>query len=377
MKEEVKVQSGHGKQQKEFYMASHLSRNLVDRLVCAKYIFRRSCELLDSHNPFSAGLAVSGFQDSVELVLRTIAEHLDVSLTGNVAFNQIIDKIEAEAKLPNRTMLNQLNKARVSFKHFGLEPKEQDAIKIRRDLEVFFPLAFTQFFAIDFEFVSLVDLIGHRRTENFLHEAERAIEQEEYQKAVFSSATAFHLYRQRLDKKRFNLNPFNRERTPELKSALDDIKKLFEDQQEQLDILMDGINPIEFQKFERLAPRVEFSRAHTILDYRFGHRVSPDREDALFCLRFALDSIFLMKSAYIHPSFKSELPKTSFKVIKRAPAIVWPDAERVEVIREVEEGELFSGSLCRNGRHILISLDGDSAYIPLEAVEEIIGTDLS
>jgi hypothetical protein len=361
-------------------VAPHLSRNLVDRLVCAKYIFRRSCELLDSHNPYSAGLAVSGFQDSIELVLRTIAEHLHVSLADNVPFSQIMDKIDAatEAKLPYRATLNQLNKARANFKHSGLEPKEQDAIKIRRDLEVFFPRAFNQFFTIDFDLISLIDLIGHRRTENFLHEAERAIEQEDYQKALRSSVIAFYLYRRRLKKKQFNLNPFNRERTQELKLVLDDIKKLFEDQQEQLDILMDGINPIEFQRFERLTPQVKLSMAHTITThYRLGQRVTPSREDAFFCSRFALDSILLMKSIYIPPSSRREPPKANFKVIKKAPAIVWPEAKEVETIRDVEEGELFSGSLHRNGRHVMIILDEESAYIPLEAVEEISGRNLS
>jgi hypothetical protein len=244
-------------------MAVPLNQDLVDRLVCAKYTFRRSCELLDRGGPFSAGLSVSGFQDAAELVLRTVVEHLHVPLKDNAAFNQIIDSIDESSptKVSHRAGLNQLNKARTNFKHFGLEPREQDARKFRRDLEDFFPVALKQFLGVNFEEISLIALVGHRRTENHLRAAERHVEYEDYNAAIEACAVALALYREYLkrdDFERLNLDPFGRYRGSELKPLLDALFRVLTEHQQQLDILMSGINPVDFRRFESLAPRVTF-----------------------------------------------------------------------------------------------------------------------
>lgn len=357
-------------------MTTQLNQDLVDRLVCAKYMFCRSCELLDRGGPFSSGMAVSGFQDAVELVLRTIAEHLNVSLKDGAAFNQIIDAIDdvGPDKVPQRSSLNQLNKARVNFKHFGLEPKEQDARKFRRDLETFFPVALRQFFRIGFEDVSLINIIGHRRTQNHLHRAENLIEQEDYQGAVTECAIAYAAYRLHVKSERyhgFDLDTFGHFRRSEMKGLLDAVKRAFEQQQDQIDVLMDGLNPADFKRFERLTPQVSFSMARTVwVDYPMGARIVPDREAALFCLRFAVDSILIMKE---NPDLRPGSIKPSgsrLKIVKRVPAIVWPvKSGDVEVIRDVEVGEIFYGNDRPEGDHVHIVLDGDPAFIDRDAVE--------
>jgi hypothetical protein len=112
-------------------------------------------------------------------------EFLHANIKDGSAFNQIIDEIDkvSPTKLSHRSALNQLNKARVSFKHFGLQPKKEDVIKFRQDLEVFFPKTFQLFLNLEYESVSLVHLIGHRRTENYLRQAEQHIANQKYRES--------------------------------------------------------------------------------------------------------------------------------------------------------------------------------------------------
>jgi len=143
-----------------------IGKELLNRLICSKWIFQKGINVLDNGEPFSSGLAVLHFHDAVEMHLRVIAEKLHCSLKDNAAFNQIMDAIDTveENKLPERIALNQLNRARINFKHFGLEPKHDDAMKFRYDLERFFPIASKLLLHIDFESMSLSSLIAHRRT---------------------------------------------------------------------------------------------------------------------------------------------------------------------------------------------------------------------
>jgi len=134
-----------------------LSKELLDRLICSKYIFHKGVDIIERGGPYSSGLGVLHFQDAAEMVLRIIAEHLHCSLKESAAFNQIIDSIDSvgDKKIFHRSALNQLNKARINFKHFGLEPKREDAIKFRRDLEGFFPNVLKSFLNIEFHLISL------------------------------------------------------------------------------------------------------------------------------------------------------------------------------------------------------------------------------
>jgi hypothetical protein len=71
----------------------------------------------------------------------------------------------SETVLVNLSLhLDQLNKARINFKYFGLEPKHENANKFRYDLEGFFPKALRSFSTIDFDSISLSSLIGQMQT---------------------------------------------------------------------------------------------------------------------------------------------------------------------------------------------------------------------
>jgi hypothetical protein len=222
-----------------------LSKELLDRLVCAKYVFRKGSEILEKNESFASGIAISHFQDSAEIVLRVIVEYLHCSIKDNAAFNQIMDAIDNKdsRKLSHRSALNQLNKARVNFKHFGLEPKVEDTKKLKNDLEGFFPNSLSTFLNIDYDSISLTNLIGYVRVENFLNKAEEYILDHKFGESINNSAIAFGIYQSRFfTNTPMKLNSLNRYDDRELQRWAQEIEKAIIENQKQLNLIIHGIN---------------------------------------------------------------------------------------------------------------------------------------
>jgi len=348
----------------------NLNKQLLDRLICSKYIFSKGVNVLDRGGPFSSGLAILHFQDAVEMVLRIIAEHLHCSLKENAAFNQIIDSIDSlgSEKIIHRSALNQLNKARINFKHFGLEPKHEDVIKFRRDLEGFFPNVLKSFLDVDFYLISLTNLIDHRRTENFLNKAEKLIQDMNYRESICSSAIAFAIFNSHYNKEpeKYRRDPFRRVEDTDLKKWVEGIEELVLGQQAQLNLIMNGINLADYRRFQRCVPIVHLTMAGTYRVVYLGGRgqLEPSLETALFCFNFVIDAILIMKANKLPSKYPDQEPVRKFKVIKESPIIVWPGNDQ-EIIRFTEIGEILYARHERSDKagYITIILDGDDAFV--------------
>lgn len=354
-----------------------IGKELINRIVCAKYLFHRGISILDQRGPFSSGRAVLHFHDSAEMVLRVIAEHLHCSIKESTYFNQIIDTIDKQTdkNLTHRSALNQLNKARVNFKHFGLEPKIEDVLKFRNDLESFFPTSIKTFLDIDFESISLTNLICHRRTENFLYRAEQLIYDGDYKNSISSIAIAFAIFQSHLitgdyDYKRDPFRRLNIEGS-ELGNWVDKIEEILADHQAKLNLIADGISLSDYRLFQRYTPNVNLSDAGTfeVVYMAFGQPVEPTQEIALFCHRFAIEAILLMKTNQLPPRFSIIEGKRKFRVTQKCPIIVWP-CEDPEIIRYVEEGETLIGGAEHFDKpdYVAIIQDDDNAYIKGDGV---------
>ena len=353
-------------------MATKLNKELLDRLICSKYLYYRGVDILTQRGPFSAGSAVLHFQDAAEMFLRVIAEHLNCSLKESATFNQIIDTIDLidHNKVSHRIALNQINKARINFKHFGLEPRYEDVYKFSCDLEGFFPAVLTSFLNIDFYSISLTNLIGHTRTENFLNDAERFIGEGKYKDSISASTVALKIFSSHyeIEPRGYRPNPFLRFKTDdrELERWAKNIDQIIQDQRSQLDLIMLGINLADYRRFKRYAPIVHLTMAGTfeIVHGGFGNPVEPTKENALFCHRFVIDAILIMKANQLPSQYPSREIKRKFRVVKKGAIIVWP-CENPEVIRYAEEGETLIS--CTQNRdksdYITIIQDGDDAYI--------------
>lgn len=166
-------------------MNSTLPAQILKRLIYSKYLFRHGCELLERSSPLAEGMAVLCFQDAVEMMLRTVAEHVGAHIGEQDGFQSLFNKIDVATQdkgllVPDKSMLFQLNKARNNFKHWGLMPVKSDALKFRNDLEITFTKLSSMYFASDFSSVSFADLVYLRRVHNLLVNAESFFEKEAF-----------------------------------------------------------------------------------------------------------------------------------------------------------------------------------------------------
>jgi len=348
---------------------------LIDRIVCAKYLFQSGSEYIERAGTYSDGIAILHLQDSIEMFLRTVAEHLHCSIKETISFNQLIDEIDKAGKgaLTHRSALNQLNKARVNFKHFGLQPKHEDVRKFNRDLQAFFPAATRTFLNLDFESLSLINLINHQRVRNFLARAEIQLDSENNSESIHASAVAFELYRNfaghQGESTRLRVSSEDERKMRDLVRAIQD--SLW-NQQEQINLIMDGINLGDYRRFKRHIPCVSLSSANTVhSSWHFHNR--PDKltkEDAAFCLRFAIDSILLMQQYRLPPVFRIPFPNRHYVVLKDTKIIVYPGEEQ-EVIRIAKKGETLQQHYETFNRNDFTAIlqDESCAYVNIDDVD--------
>lgn len=149
----------------------------------------------------SCGLAISLFQDSVELYLWALIKEKNISVKENSGFTKYIDAIEEkQVSIPFRAKLLDLNKARVNFKHYGVLPATEEAIKYLTYTEDFLKDAMEAHFSINYETLSIVDLVIYDDVREELKVVERLKQESKLEDAASHLAIAKAMLLGRLDK---------------------------------------------------------------------------------------------------------------------------------------------------------------------------------
>jgi len=373
-----------------------IDKALKDRLICAKYLFGKGMKVLNQGGPFSAGFALLNFQDSAEMVLRVIADHIKCpKVTIDEGFDSLIKKIDncSDKKLIHQIGLGKMNKARVNFKHFGNAPIKDDVFKFSRDLDEFFRAALRSFLDIDFESISLADLIEHKRTENYIKRAEQFIDNEDFENAIKQTAIAFAIFYEHHTAFIKEFSSFNGNSSLRFDDHGDNhekindwgrkIEKIIIEQQSQLNIIINGINLADYRRFKKYTPYVHLFKIPETgrLDFDFKHSNETIKDIALFCYRFVIDAIFLMKEHKFLSSFPARyLNNVKFKVIKKCAVLVRP-FEDFEIIRQADVGETLDSfyqtdleaifNLNKKSDFVEINQDSDRAFVKTDSVEII------
>lgn len=134
---------------------------MIDQLLISKKLYQEGCRQLDLNDPISDGLAISLFQDAVEIYVWTLIKERDIDVGKNPEFTNNLGSIaNAGMSVPLRAKILELNKARVNFKHYGNLPAHRDAEKFRSYAQDFLVQACLEHFGISFTEISSVDLIS-------------------------------------------------------------------------------------------------------------------------------------------------------------------------------------------------------------------------
>jgi hypothetical protein len=165
---------------------------MIDQVLLAKRLFSIGASYSDAADPVSTGLAISLFQDSVELLVWCIAKNRSLQVNNKETFTSLLDKIEKDTHdaLPHKAKLLELNQARVGFKHYGNLPATGESVKFRSYTLDFLTVACQRYLNVDFEKVSLASLIKSQKVREHVELAEARLAKGEASEAIREAAIA-------------------------------------------------------------------------------------------------------------------------------------------------------------------------------------------
>ena len=164
-----------------------------DQLVLVKRLFAEASGYVDTGvtDPVASGLAISLLQDAVELYTWTLCKAKSVPLTKLDTIG-LVSQLEAVKNfgitMPGVAALQDLNKARVGFKHNGNLPHPPEALKHRASVEALLREAMCDHFAVDFDSLSMVDLIENDDIRGHLKDAEVSLAADRIAEAAIALA---------------------------------------------------------------------------------------------------------------------------------------------------------------------------------------------
>lgn len=169
----------------------------LQQLVLAKQFLTEAEEHLLREDDYGNGQAVSLAQDSVELLMRAAARHHSVPLKPKDGFSGIVEALAvAPAKgipaLPQQARLEDLNKSRINFKHYGTAPSAADARRLVGYATIFAEEACDRYFELSWSGLSLADAIRSDEIRQRVKRAEQALHDRDLREAVIEAADAVH-----------------------------------------------------------------------------------------------------------------------------------------------------------------------------------------
>lgn len=272
----------------------------MEQLAVSKYLLQKGEKILSENSPVSSGLAISLFQDAVESIIWTIAKEVEAEVKGNVSFEQFWNIIPQAKKntqhieLPLSAKMHELNKARVNFKHYGILPAQTEATKFSGYAAEFAQEAVLNFFRLNFENLSLVDILNEEDIRNHLKEAQSFLKEDDLSQCIISCAKAEYLSLRKfreifppVDYKLSHAGDFfggNQEHS--INSLFNYLGEYLEALRSSCIVNFLGMDLVEYARFRSLAPYIVMTangKLHCNMKYR--EKYTP--ADANFCIEYA------------------------------------------------------------------------------------------
>ena len=355
---------------------------LIRRLSLPRFLFRAGARALGGPGPYAPGLATSLFQDSVEAFLRILAETGGVDLKSQVSFDGLVDKVSKSypSVSGHKAALFRLNKIRVAFKHYGTSISGEDALHFREGAQAFLRETTRDALGLDFERASLVSVIGHRRTENRLLEAQEAVEAGRLREALECAAVALQIYlnarsvhRARVTSHRLWGLPRLDYRSADrrLQKSLTELTKWtvshFEELHKSMDLLRYGIDLMAYWRFLDIAPNVQISMTGVRSTSWFRSTDTLTQEEAEFSIEFVVDSALRIGASDIHEEIWRDLKRIGQVEAEQDSRVMVYPRDDSEVIRSVSAGEVLTAVSELHGAetadYVAILQDGEAAFI--------------
>lgn len=159
---------------------------IIKRLSLIKYLYKQGIEQSYQTETISA-FSILNLHDSIEMFLKLLSEHKNIK-SDKFSFIEYWNKIEG---LTLKESMNNLNARRVNIKHKGLLPSKSDIEISRVNATDFFQQNCIKFFNINFEEISLLNLISYENIRKYLEISQDKLDKGDFEKSIENSSIAF------------------------------------------------------------------------------------------------------------------------------------------------------------------------------------------
>lgn len=174
---------------------------MLRNLLLSKRMFLEGVNFAEHPDPVSSGLAISLFQDAIEIYIWALIKERSIPIKEGSSFTANIETIQkAGISLNYVAKIFELNKARVNFKHYGNLPDQNEASKFQSFVDEFLRMSCQDHFGLNFDDISLTDLISDKEVSSKLKEAEELSNLGDFRVSVEKAAIARSILFSKLDR---------------------------------------------------------------------------------------------------------------------------------------------------------------------------------
>jgi len=323
------------------FMSNSLSESVIKKIQMAKLFYELASDcyrIIENIERVGAGIIL--LQDSVELFLIAICEHVNVGNRENLKFREYFKEINKKVPgkiIPFKDDMLKLNKQRVSIKHYGIRPYIDDCKTFHKNVYSFFKETSKSHLKIDFDSISLVNLLSEKKLNTIMKQAEVDLKGLNYTECQIGCRKALYL----VFEQQFDIRPFIKyEEDAKNKNNLAKVlsrpksqapeyaknKQYIEENVEQptdfividyneiwRELLNNGIDLVSFSNVRMLTPEVylfEEEEEWAISEYAGGIRYN--QENTEYCFRKTVEILLTEQK---NSERKKHISKSTFNSI--------------------------------------------------------------
>ncbi len=269
-----------------------LTPELLKRIMYSKYLLQRAQALNAEGHELALGASILAAHDAVEMVMKAVTDTVNVQWAHD--FKKFWPLVEQKTgTLPPRLgAMDQLNDDRNGFKHKGILPNPANVSERLRNSLAFCEEMSQQYLNVDYQSVSLADLIQNITARTKIKEADSAKESGNLSTAVTNLGLAFDELLSEARKKHKEalvgqIPILGRDFVQSV--ASESLKSKLHKVAETVDSLILGIDLAKHRRFSEITPIRQHSVSGQVFVTWTRDSNSLTVEDFHFCRTFVID----------------------------------------------------------------------------------------
>ncbi len=272
-----------------------MTPDLVKRLSYSKYLLRQAKSFQQAGNELSSAEAVLAAHDSAEMLMRVITDHLETGPLKNFMDFWKIVKEETASEPPHRGAMDSLNSLRVGFKHKGILPNSSVVADLMPSVAAFCVESTEQYLKLDYNTVSLADLILNAEARDKVKEAEKVRAEGNIPDALLALGIAFDKLHDEA-RERHSLGLIQQRHWGRYDWAGGSIRGLRQ-VVDTVNMLILGVHPSKLRRFSAFTPSRTYSRSGEMQVVWLRDPKRLVTEDYDFCCQFVIDFALRLASS--------------------------------------------------------------------------------